>query len=207
MNTSPGNGSGFAVAIAASTTPLAEGSQRWFDCGAVREGSAKAAEGPSLRRNHPLGHAGEESAGVEGLADNPLQGRRLDLRLVVQVAAQALPGPVGFGETAQIVVGVERGRPRGTELVPDAGHFYVVPQNLWMSASCRSATAQSAFRRRTYSVVQRGTLRAGTLFASDLTRKAQKVSSCRSMRSLSLFRAYVQYKKAGEILSPKMGRR
>jgi hypothetical protein len=76
-----------------------------------------------------------------------------------------------------------------------------------MSASCRSATAQSAFRRRTYSVVQRGTLRAGTLFVSDLTRKAQKVSSCRSMRSLSLFRAYVQYKKAGEILSPKMGRR
>lgn len=67
----------------------------------------------------PAWYAGEESAGLEGLADNPLQGGGLDLSLVLQVAADAFPGPIGFGETAQVLVGVEGRRPRGTKLVPD----------------------------------------------------------------------------------------
>jgi hypothetical protein len=80
-----------------------------------------------------------------------------------------------------------------------------VPQNLWMGRSCRSATAQSAFRRRTFSVVQRGRLSERTLFASDLTRKAQKCR-CAAPCSPSLFRPYVQYRRQREILSPKVGR-
>ena len=113
----------------------------WTGLRIFRWGLAKAAERPRLGRGIRLLHQREKRSAPDLLTANSFGRVMTRVDLVVWVSAQTFPRPVTPGESGQVIVGFQRGRPFRANILGNGGHISL--NNGYLVTECASDRRES----------------------------------------------------------------